>query len=561
MLIGTGVSILGLVPLVKLHDLCTRDLAIRIGGSKTGLLNASLSNLVEIVVAISALRRCELRVVQSSLVGSVLSKLLLVLGLCFFAGGMRFSEQGFDATATQMHCSLMSISVGAILLPAAYHFTLEDRRGDKDTPVPQGRNILHMSHGIIQVSIVLLFIYSAYLLFQLWSHKHLYHDKHNKKSQRLPVQVRVVPKTANVFKNAGKKIATSFSTLDLSKPVQSPYPETCIALEPRSHAQTHFSPYGSQLTLNELPEAAGVDRHTLVDYPGASTVRPASSPDDATLTREQSRLSDRSSSSIAPTATMSFEDLGDESRVDDDQCNPLKEPHLSWTVTLTLMVIVTIVSIPKHSNARTNPSVLEVVAITAESLVESMDGISTAISKEWIGLIVLPSVSAVAECITAVNVSVRDELTLSVSVAVGSSIVSGKAIFMVILAWITHKPLSLLLDPFQSLVLYLSVQIMNYVVADGKSNWLEGVILICLYVIVAVSFWFYPGKPHRRISLISQLYAFSDPMECRLKLACRPRTLRCSRPDLNGVDGLAQSLYFYCFSCSIDYLSNLQIDF
>lgn len=69
-----------------------------------------------------------------------------------------------------------------------------------------------------------------------------------------------------------------------------------------------------------------------------------------------------------------------------------------------------------------------------------MDGISSTISKDWVGLIVLPCVSAIAgmcdirkksyqnsiipiECITAVNVSFRDELTLSVSVAVGSSIV------------------------------------------------------------------------------------------------------------------------------------------
>ncbi|KAG1827952.1 hypothetical protein EV424DRAFT_1345105, partial [Suillus variegatus] len=57
--------------------------------------NARLTS-VEMVIAITALRKCELRIVQSSLIGSILSKLLLVLGMCFFAGGLRFSEQGFD---------------------------------------------------------------------------------------------------------------------------------------------------------------------------------------------------------------------------------------------------------------------------------------------------------------------------------------------------------------------------------------------------------------------------------------------------------------------------------
>lgn len=80
-----------------------------------------------------------------------------------------------------------------------------------------------------------------------------------------------------------------------------------------------------------------------------------------------------------------------------------------------------------------------------------------------------------------------------------------------------NKPLTLLFDPFESIVLFLAVLTVNYVVQDGKSNWLEGMILMCmsflpvpsqagkwtliglcfdigLYVIIAVVFWFYPGS-------------------------------------------------------------------
>ena len=83
---------------------------------------------------------------------------------------------------------------------------------------------------------------------------------------------------------------------------------------------------------------------------------------------------------------------------------------------------------------------------------------------------------------------------------------------MSLLGWVLDKPLALLFDPFESVVLYISglfsltleildrindispiVHTMGYVVADGRSNWLEGVILVCLYVIIAVTFWFYPG--------------------------------------------------------------------
>jgi Ca2+:H+ antiporter len=154
-----------------------------------------------------------------------------------------------------------------------------------------------------------------------------------------------------------------------------------------------------------------------------------------------------------------------------------REPQLSWMVTLLLLTLVTIT-----------------VTITAENLVESMDGISTTISKQWVGLVLLPAVSSIPECVTAVNTSVKDQLNLSVSIAVGSSIQTTLLIipFMVTLGWIIGRPLALLFDPFESVVLYVSVQTMSFVVADGKSNWLEGVILICLYFIIAVSFWFYP---------------------------------------------------------------------
>jgi Ca2+:H+ antiporter len=88
---------------------------------------------------------------------------VLVLGMCFFAGGLRFSEQGFDQSetmhvalvprqlmralaATQIHSSLLNISVGALLLPAAYHFAIS---GGKDSGShEQKRDILRMSHGV-----------------------------------------------------------------------------------------------------------------------------------------------------------------------------------------------------------------------------------------------------------------------------------------------------------------------------------------------------------------------------------------------------------------------------
>jgi Ca2+:H+ antiporter len=109
-----------------------------------------------------------------------------------------------------------------------------------------------------------------------------------------------------------------------------------------------------------------------------------------------------------------------------------------------------------------------------------MTDATSPISKEWLGLILLPCIAALAECLTAISGSVKDQLTFSMSVAIGSSIQTIMLVIpaVVLLGWATGKPLGLLFDPFESAVLYLSVGTMNYVVGDGKSNWMEGVILI-----------------------------------------------------------------------------------
>lgn len=161
-------NFLAIVPLAKLLGFATEELALRVGQTIGGLLNATFGNAVELIVAIVALTKCELRVVQSSLIGSILSNLLLVLGMCFFAGGTRYSEQGFMASAAQLNSSLLAISVIAVLLPAAFHFAT-NITADPD----EGMDILRMSHG---VAIVLLLIYAGYLFFQLWSHAHLYDE-------------------------------------------------------------------------------------------------------------------------------------------------------------------------------------------------------------------------------------------------------------------------------------------------------------------------------------------------------------------------------------------------
>ncbi|KAG9313601.1 calcium proton exchanger [Chiua virens] len=364
----------------------------------------SRGNTVELIVSIIALIKCEIDIVQSSLIGSILSNLLLVLGMCFFAGGLKFSEQGFGLIAAQMNSTLLTISVIAVLLPGAFMMVQEGNPDfDKTTT---DHLILRMSHG---VAIILLFIYASYLFFQLSSHKGLYKDD----SEEILESKRYAQ---NPFKIKGFRKG--------KRAVAAPqYTETPRAASPISYSQ-----------------AAGITQ----------AIQPASEAELGQAVSEEEEM---------------------------------EQPQMSVPVSIGLLGVVTVL-----------------VAVTAEFLVDSINGLTDTghISKEFVGVILLPIVGNAAEHVTAVLVSVEDKLTLSLGVAVGSSIQIALFVipFMITLGWIIGKPLTLLFDPLQSIVLFFQVLLtVNYVVQDGKSNWLEGMILMCLYLILGVTFWFYPGVP------------------------------------------------------------------
>lgn len=144
-------------------------------------------------------------------------------------------------------------------------------------------------------------------------------------------------------------------------------------------------------------------------------------------------------------------------------------------------------------------AVVVFITITVEYLVDSINGVTTGggISKVFIGMILLPIVGNTAKHTSAVGMSAKDRLVWGLDIVVGSSLHIALVVipFIVILAWTLGKPLSLLFDPLESIVLVLAVLPVNYVMQKGKSNWLEGIILIYMYLIFGVTFWFYPGTP------------------------------------------------------------------
>ena len=116
-------------------------------------------------ISIVALKENEIRIVQSSMLGSILSNILLVLGCCFLVGGYGRLEQKFNVTAASTMSSLMSVAAASLIIPATLYAAL--RKSNTSSPHDTEDQILVLSHG---TAIILLVLYVMYLYFQLRSH-------------------------------------------------------------------------------------------------------------------------------------------------------------------------------------------------------------------------------------------------------------------------------------------------------------------------------------------------------------------------------------------------------
>jgi len=337
-------SFLAIVPLARLLGEATEQMSAKLGQTLAGLLNATFGNAVEIIVGIAALLQGQLRIVQMSMLGSILSNILLVLGCSFVAGGIKFQESHFQETAAQASSSLMTLACITLVIPAAYH---SSKSGHSITSSPlyaftngstydlseqDQSGLLTISRG---TALVLVAVYVAYLWFQLVSHNYLYREN-----------------------------------------------------------------------VDEQPEVAQM-----------STVSAASA-----------------------------------------------------------LLIVTVIT-----------------SFCADYLVASIDETAKRyhIPKPFIGIILLPIVANTAELVTSIWMAMKNKMELTIGICVGSSIQVASFVIplMVIIGWISGHEMTLFFANFETIVLFVSVLLVNLLIQDGKSNYMEGIMLLALYAVIALAFW------------------------------------------------------------------------
>jgi len=153
-----------------------------------------------------------------------------------------------------------------------------------------------------------------------------------------------------------------------------------------------------------------------------------------------------------------------------------EEPHVQIVVAVVGLLIITVL-----------------VGICSEYLVGGIEDVvkQLHISETFVGLILLPIVGNAAEHLTAVTVAYKDKMDLALGVALGSSLQIALMVtpLLVVVGWIIGQPMTLHFEVFETAVMFICVIVVNSLISDGKSNWLEGALLLGIYVIIGIAFY------------------------------------------------------------------------
>jgi Ca2+:H+ antiporter len=155
-------SVLAIVPLATLLSHATESVAAKTGDAVGGLLNATLGNLTELVIALTALRAGEYMLVKASIAGAIVTNTLFMLGASFLLGGLKHHVQEYNRVSARVQAGLLFLATVALLIPSAAS------QADSAAVAAFTRKLS------LSLAVLLIVAYGLGMLFSLKTHKELF---------------------------------------------------------------------------------------------------------------------------------------------------------------------------------------------------------------------------------------------------------------------------------------------------------------------------------------------------------------------------------------------------
>jgi Ca2+:H+ antiporter len=167
-------SVLAIVPLAALLSHATEAVAARTGDAVGGLLNATLGNLTELVIALAALRAGEYMLVKASIAGAIVTNTLFMLGASFLIGGLRYHVQEYNRVNARLQAGLLFLATVALLVPSAV--------GEADSTAGAG----FTETVSVGLAVLLIGAYALSLVFSLKTHREIFAGAEHAEEEAAP---------------------------------------------------------------------------------------------------------------------------------------------------------------------------------------------------------------------------------------------------------------------------------------------------------------------------------------------------------------------------------------
>jgi Ca2+:H+ antiporter len=172
-------SVLAIVPLATLLSHATEAVAAKTGDATGGLLNATLGNLTELVIALTALRAGDTTLVKASIAGAIVTNTLFMLGASLLLGGLKYHIQEFNRASARLQAALLFVATVALLVPTVV--------GEGSSPAAAAY-IQALSLGL---AILLIVAYGFGMLFSLGTHRELFASEAHAEGGEAPWPIRL----------------------------------------------------------------------------------------------------------------------------------------------------------------------------------------------------------------------------------------------------------------------------------------------------------------------------------------------------------------------------------
>ncbi|CAG8496471.1 8334_t:CDS:10 [Cetraspora pellucida] len=534
------INSLAIISSAKLLTFASNGISYQLFRNYQNVIHSNLLefNFVELIITINALKEGQILVVQAAVIGSICSQILLVFGFCILVGGInilgkkyiekRHTEKKqpeleieFSSVIAQMGSSVLTLACSTLVLSAAFSLFAAKTSSNIIGNRTNGKEFISLGASLVLLAImIVIIVFSAkYLvksiegivalhgisktfiglvLLPIVGHgaKYALFDDNTQSDDNSKIKIQqaiiisfessiqtallIIPILVIVGWIINQPMSLSFSPFEticlfiailLNNYLVQPHGsivnislsnlvEFIITINALVNGQIRvvqaamLGSIFSQILLvlgfcflfggiNVIRESKGI----ILEQSFSSTVAQMSS---SVLTLACSTLILSAAFSFFATTTSS---------------NPIEKPHISIIASLALLVVMT-----------------AIIALSAKFLIKSIEGLVTSldISRSFIGLILLPIVGHGAKYILSTKAARKNEMNRAIIISVGSSTQTALLItpLLVIVGWIINQPMSLFFSSYETIY--------------GKSNWLEGVLLLATYTIVALSFFYYP---------------------------------------------------------------------